>query len=162
MLSRLRVAGFTIAVGLLCTAGTAAAGGTNCSWGSTVGTCGSLKFNQSSYSSTPAVKTSQSGWKVFGSSATQGGVAQFKGLPKFPSSLPPIANSVAGKFSHAFLSKNKLKVGGPAWSTGGGPKKRPGMVGAVPEPETWLMMVGGIGALGWFARRRSQRLSVVA
>lgn len=30
---------------------------------------------------------------------------------------------------------------------------------AVPEPETYALMLGGIGVLGWVARRRAQRLT---
>jgi hypothetical protein len=30
---------------------------------------------------------------------------------------------------------------------------------AVPEPETWLLFVGGGGMLGWFGRRRRQSAS---
>jgi hypothetical protein len=29
-------------------------------------------------------------------------------------------------------------------------------VAAVPEPESWVMFVAGLGALGWFGRRRAR------
>jgi hypothetical protein len=32
----------------------------------------------------------------------------------------------------------------------------PGIPAAVPEPETWGMMLGGLGLVGWFARRRAR------
>lgn len=42
-------------------------------------------------------------------------------------------------------------VGAPASST---PAAAPTDIGAVPEPATWLMMIGGFGALGLALRRR--------
>ena len=32
----------------------------------------------------------------------------------------------------------------------------PGVVGAVPEPETYALLLGGLAAVGWFTRRRAR------
>ncbi|NGZ85012.1 MHFG family PEP-CTERM protein [Duganella aceris] len=54
----------------------------------------------------------------------------------------------------------------PAEPNGGfgpGPRDQPGqpVAAPVPEPETWTMLLGGLGLVGWFARRRARAAAAV-
>ena len=59
-------------------------------------------------------------------------------------------------FGRAVTSGSLEGVTVPTGPGGGGPN--PG--GAVPEPATWAMMIGGIGAAGGALRRRKAKVSV--
>ena len=52
-----------------------------------------------------------------------------------------------------------LAVGGIANGTKGGLYSGAISVSAVPEPTIWLLMLGGIGLLGWMRVRKSENLS---
>lgn len=152
MFSHLNRFGVACGVALLLSAGTVTAGGTSCSWGSSAGACGTLKFSQPS----DTVANTKAGWRISGPALKQSNLPKLPVLAKLPVSLSPIALPVSPKPGKLSPPTGWLNSGGPKWNQGGGSNGRPVMVGAVPEPETWLMMVGGMGLLGWFARRRAR------
>lgn len=147
----------SLAVGTiaLCSAGVASATTSGCAWGSSVGACGGLNFAQNASPVSYSVNSAQAGgWNVVGSAPGKANL-QLPTMPKPPVSLAPVYVPIAPKAGNTFMPIGWANNGGPKWNQNGGTVGRPVMVGAVPEPETWLMMVGGIGLVGWFARRRA-------
>ncbi len=62
---------------------------------------------------------------------------------------------LGSSFSNVFLPHPGECPGGPACLTGSTDLR--GVVGAIPEPETYALMLGGLGIVGFVARRRRQR-----
>ena len=63
----------------------------------------------------------------------------------YRATISGIAGIISGHAPAAESTYTFTITGGPAWP-----------MTAVPEPAVWLMMSGGLGLLGWLARRKSE------